>query len=310
MQTLPVILFPGQGSQYVGLAKDIYDYSIRVKELFHLAGDVSKLDIPKICFEGPQELLNQTNVSQLAVVLHSLSLLIAVQEKRGTRLEGCATTGLSVGEYSALAFAESISPEDTIRLVNIRATAMQEACNKTASGMTAIIGLKRQLVEEACKFASASGIVVGANYNSEDQIVISGDLKALVIASNKAKELGAKRAIELKVAGAFHSPLMEPAASRLREAIQSVNIKKPKIPVISNVTAQPYNTGEEIKETLVKQLTSPVRWHESMQYLISKNSRFFAEVGSGKVLSGMVRRMGADIKTVNLETLSDLDNFS
>lgn len=278
-------VFPGQGSQFPGMAKKIYETDPRAKELLDRANEILGFPITDIMFDGTAEDLKATKVTQPAVFLHSVVLAKC--------LEGFApdmVAGHSLGEFSALAAAGAMEFEDALKLVSVRAQAMQKCCESVPGTMAAIIGLPTETVEALCKECT-SGVVIAANYNSEGQIVISGEKAAVEEACEKMKAAGAKRALPLPVSGAFHSPLMEPARVELAAAIEATPFKTPVCPVYQNVTARPTTDPAEIKENLLKQLTSPVRWTQTVQNMVADGAGYFMEIGPGTVLQGLVRRI-------------------
>jgi len=288
-------VFPGQGAQYPGMGKDLYEKNEKAKKMFESADDILGFSITKLMFEGSDEDLKQTKVTQPAIFLHSVILA----ETLGNNFEPSMVAGHSLGEFSALVAANAISFEDGLKLVYKRAMAMQKACEAEPSTMAAIIGLDDSVVEKICN--SIDDIVVPANYNSPGQVVISGSIEGINKACEKLKEAGAKRALPLKVGGAFHSPLMEPARVELASAINETNIDKPICPVYQNVNAKPVMDPKNIKENLVKQLTSPVLWTQISQNMISDGAQKFIEVGPGNVLQGLVKKVNREIETASAE---------
>lgn len=302
------ILFPGQGAQVVGMAKDAHDALPAARELFRQAGDILRTDLAKLCFEGPQETLNRTDVSQPAIFVASLAVLEAVRARRAEWLADAAfAAGLSLGEYTAVVFAGGLTFAEGVWLVSQRGRFMQEACDTAAGGMASLLGLDAEKAEAACAHGRAHGPVVVANLNAPGQIVISGAKAALEAAVSKAKELGARRAIPLAVAGAYHSPLMAPAQTELQGALQDVLLTRTRLPVVSNVTAAPAQEPEEIRGNLGVQVVSPVRWEESMRALIAKGVRRFIEVGPGRVLTGLLKKIDDTVEARSVEKLADLD---
>jgi len=278
-------VFPGQGAQFSGMGKDIYDASDRAKELFHLANDILGFNIQQIMFEGTDEELKQTKVTQPAIFLHSTILA----ECLGAAFQPDMVAGHSLGELSALVANKTLSFEDGLRLVSKRALAMQDACEQEPSTMAAILGLEDQVVEEIC--ASIDGIVVPANYNCPGQLVISGSVAAVEEACAKLTEAGAKRAMILPVGGAFHSPLMEPARAELAAAIEATTFNQPSCPIYQNVTASAVTDPTAIKQNLMAQLTAPVRWTQTMNQMIADGCSEVVEVGPGKVLQGLFKKV-------------------
>lgn len=282
---MKALVFPGQGSQFSGMGKDLYDASASAKKMFERADEVLGFGLSEIMFNGNDEDLKQTKVTQPAVFLHSV---VMFYEKFANENFGMVA-GHSLGEFSALVAAGVLSFEDALVLVSKRAVAMQKACEKQKSTMAAVIRLDREIIERIC--ADTEGIVVPANYNSPEQIVISGSEEAIDAACVKLKEAGAKRALKLQVGGAFHSPLMEPAREELAKAIVSTNFNDAKVPIYQNVDALPHTSANEIRENLVKQLTSAVRWSDSVVKMHEDGATEFVEVGPGQVLTGLVAKI-------------------
>ena len=289
-------VFPGQGAQFVGMGKDLYDKFPMAKEMFEKANQILGFRITDLMFSGTEEDLKQTRVTQPAIFLHS-TILAAVM---GNSFSPSMTAGHSLGEFSALTASGALSFEDGLVLVSKRALAMQKACEMTPSTMAAILGIDDKIVEEVC--ASISDIVVPANYNSPGQIVISGSNEGIDKAIEALKEKGVKRAIKLAVGGAFHSPIMEPARVELEAAIRATPFNKPVCPVYQNVNAMPSTDPEVIKLNLVAQLTSPVRWTQSVINMISDGATSFVEVGPGNVLQGLVKKVNRDIQAESAAT--------
>ncbi|MEE8576205.1 MAG: ACP S-malonyltransferase, partial [candidate division Zixibacteria bacterium] len=281
------LLFPGQASQYVGMGRDIFDSSEDVRQLYSLASDEIGEDIAAISFEGPSEKLKMTRFTQPAILLHSLAALKVIDREE---LSFDFAAGHSLGEYGALAACGALSLEDAIRAVVRRSALMEEACVASPGTMAAILGLTEDQTTEVCEKAASAGVVVPANFNSGGQIVISGALTAVEKACEIALEMGAKRAIPLEVGGAFHSPLMQSARDGLEEFLGSVQFLKPNRPVIANVTGKEVNDANEIRELLVRQITAPVRWMQTMDYLKECQVTQTIEIGPGKVLSGLAKR--------------------
>ncbi len=288
-------VFPGQGAQYVGMGKELFDNSTKAQELFNKANSILKFNITDLMFDGTEEDLRQTNVTQPAIFLHSVILARVL----GDDFKPDMVAGHSLGEFSALVANGTLSFEDGLNLVAKRADAMQKACEMEESTMAAILGLDDAVVEKICN--SISDVVVPANYNSPGQLVISGSVEGINKAIEKCKEAGAKRALPLKVGGAFHSPLMEPARIELAEAINSVKFNKGICPIYQNVTGQSVNDGEIIKKNLIAQLTSPVRWTKIMQNMIADGANNITEVGPGKVLQGLFKKVERQIQTQSAE---------
>ena len=277
-------IFPGQGSQFSGMGKDLYENSAKAKALFDKADEILGFKISEIMFAGTDEQLKETKVTQPAVFLHSVLSALCIEDFKPDMV-----AGHSLGEFSALAAAGAIDFEDALRLVGIRAREMQLCCDKVPGTMAAIIGLEDKVVEDICQ--QTEGIVIPANYNSDGQVVISGEKAAVEAACAKFLEAGARRALPLSVSGAFHSPLMEPARAALGEAIASTAFKEPSCPVYQNVTALPHTNPEEIKDNLLKQLTSPVRWSQSVRNMRLDGAEEFIELGPGNVLTGLIKRI-------------------
>jgi [acyl-carrier-protein] S-malonyltransferase len=284
-------VFPGQGAQFVGMGMDLYNKSQVAKEMFEKANKLLGFRITDIMFSGTEADLKQTKVTQLAIFLHSTILAALL----GDSFQPSMVAGHSLGEFSALVANKTLSFEDGIMLVSKRAIAMQKACEKTPSTMAAILGLDDKTVEDVC--ASISEVVVPANYNSPGQIVISGSNEGIDKAIEVLKEKGAKRALKLAVGGAFHSPLMEPARVELEQAINNTMFHEPVCPVYQNVNAQPTSDPVTIKANLVAQLTSPVRWAQSVIKMISDGATSFTEVGPGNVLQGLIKKISKDMAT-------------
>jgi len=290
-------IFPGQGAQFPGMGKDLFEKSKTAYELFNIANEILGFKISDIMFNGSAEDLKQTSVTQPAIFLHSVILAIS----KGNEISPNMVAGHSLGEFSALVVNKSISFEDGLKLVSIRANAMQKACENNPGTMAAVLALDDDIVENVCK--EINGIVVAANYNCPGQLVISGELKSIESACEKLKQIGARRALVLPVGGAFHSPLMEEAKKELEEAISKTVFSNPICPIYQNVNGLPFSSENEIKENLISQLTSPVRWTQSINKMIKDGAIEFIEVGPGKVLQGLVKKINRDIasSSLNLE---------
>ena len=288
-------VFPGQGAQFVGMGKDLYDNSTEAQALFEKANDILGFRITDIMFDGTDEELKQTKVTQPAVFLHSVILAKVL----GSDFQPAMVAGHSLGELSALVASGSIQFEDGLKLVSARALAMQEACEAEPSTMAAILGLEDEVVEKVCK--EVDGVVVAANYNCPGQLVISGAIPAVETACEELTEAGAKRAIILPVGGAFHSPLMEPAREKLAAAIEATQFNTPSCPVYQNVTAEAVTEPSEIKQNLIAQLTAPVRWTQIMQNMIAAGCTSATEVGPGRALQGMFKKVDRKFETGSAE---------
>lgn len=286
-------VFPGQGAQFTGMGKDLYESSALAKELFEKANEILGFRITDIMFEGTAEELKETKVTQPAVFLHSVILAKTLGEDFKPEM----VAGHSLGEFSALVANGTLSFEDGLKLVSQRALAMQKACEITPSTMAAVLGLADNIVEEVC--ASVDGIVVAANYNCPGQLVISGETTAVEKACEAMKAAGAKRALILPVGGAFHSPMMEPAREELAAAIEATTFSNPICPVYQNVTASAVSDANEIKKNLIIQLTAPVKWTQSVQQMIADGATLFTEVGPGKVLAGLINKIDKEAVTAN-----------
>lgn len=297
-------LFPGQGSQYIGMAKDLYDNSVEAKEMIKTADEALGINLSYILFNGPEEKLKQTEFTQPAIFLHSVVLASII---RTLQVDGVA--GHSLGEYSALVAARSIQFYDAVKLVRERGKAMQQSGEENPGTMAAIIGLDPQTVDECCKEASASGTVQAANLNSPGQIVISGSVEGVKKAMEICKIKGAKLVKELVVSGAFHSPLMLSAKENLKIYLDKINIYDTRYPVYANVTAKPVTKKEEVKNLLFEQVTSPVRWEETITNMVTDGFDEFYEVGPGKVLQGLVKRINPNVKTFGIDKYSDVEQF-
>lgn len=299
-------LFPGQGAQYVGMGKDLYDSDSKVKELYSTAEEILGFDLAKVCFEGPEELLVQTKYTQPAIFVHSIALWKFLSNQE---IKPAFVAGHSLGEYSALVVAGALSFEDGLEAVKNRSSLMQEACEKHKGTMAAIVGLSEKDILSVCKEASVYGIAQPANFNSAEQVAISGEKKAVEKGVELAKQKGAKRAILLEVGGAFHSELMREAQERFQKIIGKLVVNKAMVPVVANVTAEPVIEPSQIRELLIEQITSPVLWYQSMKWMYDREVRDFVEIGPGKVLQGLLRRSFKEIRTFGIDKPSDLEKL-
>jgi len=283
-------IFPGQGSQFVGMGKNLYEENSHAKELFEQANEILGFRITDVMFSGTDDALKQTNVTQPAVFLHSVIQFICNSEYRPDMV-----AGHSLGEFSALVANKSLSFADGLRLVAKRAAAMQRACEINPSTMAAVLGLADEIVEKVCSEIT-NEVVVAANYNCPGQLVISGSIAGIQDACEKMKAAGAKRALVLQVGGAFHSPLMMPAQEELQAAIEATTFSNPICPVYQNVDAKPYTAASDIKQNLIKQLTAPVRWTQTVQNMVADGATQFTEVGPGNVLQGLVKKIAPTLQ--------------
>ena len=288
-------IFPGQGAQFVGIGLDLYEKYPLAQELFEKANEILGFSITDIMFQGTPEELKQTKVTQPAIYLHSVIL----SKVMGDSFKPDMVAGHSLGEFSALVANGALNFEDGLKLVSQRAQAMQKACELQPSTMAAVLGLEDALVEKLCE--ETEGIVVPANYNCPGQLVISGEVVAIAAACEKMKEAGARRALVLPVGGAFHSPLMEPAREELAAAIAATQFKEPSCPVYQNVTTTAVTGSKEIQENLIAQLTAPVKWTQSVQQMLADGAKTFTEIGPGKVLQGLVKKIDRSAETQGVE---------
>lgn len=297
-------IFPGQGSQYVGMASDIYENSVEAKEMFKTADDVLGINLSYILFNGPEEQLKQSEFTQPAIFLHSVILASIIRT-----LSADAVAGHSVGEYSALVASGAVQFYEAIKLVRERGIAMTEAGVKTAGTMAAIVGLDENIVAQCCDEASSSGIVKCANFNSPGQVVISGDLNGVKKAMELFKAKGAKLVKQLQVSGAFHSPLMNSAKEKLKSALNNTHFYKARIPVYTNVSALPVTDKDDLKFFLYEQLTAPVPWVDIINNMIKDGIDEFYEIGPGKVLQGLVKRINPEVKTFGIDKFIDVEKY-
>lgn len=294
---IKAFVFPGQGAQFPGMAKSLYENNVTAKEMLERANEILGFRITDIMFNGTAEELKATKVTQPAIFLHSVVLAKCYPD-----FHPDMTAGHSLGEFSALAASGAVAFDDALKLVEIRATQMQKCCEKVAGTMAAIISLSNEKVEEICK--TCKGIVIPANYNCDGQVVISGELESVKEACEKALAEGAKRALPLQVGGAFHSPLMEPARLELGKAIEATEFHTPECPIYQNVTALPTSDPATVKTNLLAQLTSPVKWTQSVKNMVADGADYFMEIGPGSVLQGLVKRItGGSVTIEGLDTL-------
>jgi [acyl-carrier-protein] S-malonyltransferase len=302
------VMMPGQGSQFVGMGRDLAAVDARARELFERADDALGIPLSRICWEGPEEELRRTENAQPAILLHSCIVWTLLPENM--RENAVAAAGHSLGEFSAYVAAGSLGLEDGLRIVRRRGELMADSGDERAGTMAAVIGLEPEAVEEACRRASGeNAVVVPANYNSPGQIVISGDVSAVEAAMAEATALGARKVVPLNVSGAFHSPLMESAREGLAAALEGVSMSDPEFPVVANSSARPVTTSAEASERLVQQLTSPVRWVESMQVLGRQLPDLWLEPGPGSVLCGLLKRIDRSQSSVSIGGPEDIENL-
>ncbi len=303
--TLCAYIFPGQGSQYVGMGKDLYENSSTARNIFNQADNILGTSLSKICFEGPEDLLKQTINTQPAIFLHSFIIT-----KLMNNVNVSMVAGHSLGEYTSLVFAGALSFEDGLRLVRLRGELMQRAGEMEKGTMAAIVGLSISSVVDICNKASSVGVVQCANFNSPDQIVISGSVEGVNKAVEIAKSSGAKMAKVLVVSGAFHSPLMASARESFKAVLSSVKIQDAKIPVYANVTGKQVQKANEIRTLLIEQLTNPVLWEQSIKQMISDGAKVFVEIGPGKVLQGLVKKIDRNVTTQGIDRFDEVIKFN
>jgi [acyl-carrier-protein] S-malonyltransferase len=302
-----VFLFPGQGSQIVGMGKDFYESYAEAREMYDAAEELLGFPLKRISFEGPEEDLRQTRYTQPALYVHSMVVFRVLQ---GMSLKPDATAGHSLGEYSALAAAGAFSFEEGLKVVKIRGEQMQQSGEKHPGTMAAIIGLAEEDVKQVCTEASNAGVVKPANFNSPGQVVVSGSIKGVHRAMELAKERGARMVTELVVSGAFHSPLMEDAMEGLTIALDNLDIKEPAVPVYANVSARPCHGISEIRDLLKMQLLSPVLWQQTIQNMIEDGAIQFYEIGAGKVLRGLLKRINSGAASIGIGTVDDMKSVT
>jgi [acyl-carrier-protein] S-malonyltransferase len=306
------LLFPGQGAQAVGMGKDVYDASAAAREVFRRAEKEVGIDLARLCFEGPAERLNRTDMAQPAILTVSVALLEMLRERLGERMiQADVTAGLSLGEYTALHEAGAMDFETALKLVVERGRCMQDAAEQSDSGMLSVMGLDETAAGELCAEARGEGeVLVCANFNCPGQIVLSGHRSAIQRAGQLAEGHGAGGTVELAVAGAFHSELMAPAADRLSASLASAALNEPRVPVIANVDAQPHGTVADVRAKLLRQLVAPVRWQASMEKLLADGVETFYEVGPGRVLAGLMRRIDRKTKVTSVNSAQAIEKLT
>ena len=301
-------IFPGQASQYTGMGKDLYENFTAAKKIFREADEALGFSISKICFDGPDEKLKLTEITQPAILTVSIATFAALQQEGEDHFDYCA--GHSLGEYSALVAAGSLSLPEAVVAVHKRGKYMQSAVPVDKGAMTAVIGLDRNKIEQICeKINSASSVVIPANYNSPGQIVIAGHREAVEKAGEEIKKAGAKRVVPLAVSAPFHTPLMKPAAEKLKKDLEKIEFRDLKAPLATNVDADFIKDGDRAKDALIRQVESPVKWQESIEEMIKEGINTFVELGPGKVLTGLVKRIDKSVRTYNIEDSKTLDNY-
>jgi [acyl-carrier-protein] S-malonyltransferase len=304
------ILFPGQGAQYPGMGKAFCAAFPEADKIFDQANDALGFDLKKICFEGSEDEVSRTDIGQPAILTTSISIITVLEERFGLKREDfTATSGLSLGDYTALVFAGVLSFEDAVKLVAKRGRYMQEDSDRHPSGMISLMGAEREQAEGLCKACEDKGVIVMANFLGPGQLAISGANAALEAAESHLKDFGIRRGVRLKVAGAFHSPLMKDGGEKLGADLEAVSFAKPQVPVASNVTGDYVEDPEEIRTCLKRQVTSPVLWHDTMERFIDDGIGSFFEPGPGKVLTGILRKIDRNLLTHNLDDPAEIDNF-
>ena len=300
-----VFLFPGQGAQSVGMAKDVVQAGGHAGALFEEASEILGFDLGAMVFEGEEEVLSQTENCQPALLVASLALMETLREQHRVQMTGAA--GLSLGEYSALVALESLDFADAVRLVRRRGELMESAGRGRKTGMVSILGLDAEAVEAVCKEAADAGLVAPANYNCPGQIVISGEEAAIERAAELARNAGAKRATRLKVSAAFHTPVMDPAQSGLREALEATPFREPVAPFVNNADAEVLRDSEAIRDSLARQVVSPVCWEQSCRYFLAQGETRFYEVGPGKVIKGLMKRIDRSVSVVSVSSMAEIE---
>ena len=300
------LVFPGQASQYVGMGQDIFEKHQSIKDMYATANEILGFDVADVSFNGPLEALTETKVTQPALFVTSAAMFTLLPKS----YEFSMTAGHSLGEFSALFAAGVLSFEDTLAIVKVRSEGMQAAGESQTGTMAAILNMSREDITKVCKHAAARGIVQAANYNSPGQIVISGETEAVHYAMEIAKNLGARKALALNVSGAFHSPLMSPAKDDLSVIVENTKFKKAKVPVVANVDANPTTDPQKIKNNLIEQLENPVLWEDTVQYMVKDGVDEIVEIGPGKVLQGLVKRISRDMATGGIATQEQLEVIS
>jgi [acyl-carrier-protein] S-malonyltransferase len=304
--TKMAFIFPGQGAQYVGMGKDLAGQFARAREVFEQADDALSMKISSLCWEGPEESLTLTANAQPAILATSVACLEVL---RGCGIAPAFVAGLSLGEYTALVSAGSLEFGDALRVVRQRGIAMQEACPEGTGAMAAVVGLPGEAVKRACEEAQGAGLVALANYNCPGQVVISGEKAAVLKASAIATSMGAKRVIPLAVSAPFHCGLMQPARDRMAEILSRTEVRQAQTPVIANAIAQPVSDPGDIRDCLVRQITSPVLWEQSIRLMVGSGVEVFIEVGPGKTLAGMVKKTSADVRCYSYDGRESLETF-